>query len=56
MADLGGFADQFTPLLRDLNDAAPALGRLIRGSGTLADAARESFPSLGEASSAAARR
>ena len=49
MADLEGFADQGTPLLRDLGDAAPALGRLIEAQGTLADAGRESFPSLGDA-------
>jgi ABC-type transporter Mla subunit MlaD len=49
MADLEGFADQGTPLLTDLNAAAPALGRLIEAQGTLADASRESFPSLGDA-------
>ncbi len=49
MADLEGFADQGTPLLRDLKVAAPALGRLIEAQGDLADASRESFPSLGDA-------
>ena len=49
MADLEDFADQGTPLLTDLNAAAPALGRLIKAQGTLADASRESFPSLGDA-------
>ncbi|MGH2743425.1 MAG: MlaD family protein [Thermoleophilaceae bacterium] len=49
MVDLEGLTDQGTPLLRDLGDAAPALGRLIEGQGTLADASRESFPSLGDA-------
>jgi phospholipid/cholesterol/gamma-HCH transport system substrate-binding protein len=49
MADLEDFTDQGTPLLTDLNAAAPALGRLIKGQGTLSDAARESFPSLGDA-------
>jgi virulence factor Mce-like protein len=49
MADLEDFADQGTPLLTDLNAAAPALGRLIEAQGTLADASRESFPSLGDA-------
>jgi virulence factor Mce-like protein len=49
MADLEGFADQGIPLLADLGDAAPALGRLIRAQGTLADSSRESFPSLGDA-------
>jgi virulence factor Mce-like protein len=49
MADLEGFADQGTPLLTDLNAAAPALGRLIEAQGTLSDASRDSFPSLGDA-------
>jgi phospholipid/cholesterol/gamma-HCH transport system substrate-binding protein len=49
MADLEDFADQGTPLLADLGAAAPALGRLIEAQGTLADASRESFPSLGDA-------
>jgi ABC-type transporter Mla subunit MlaD len=49
MADLEGFADQGTPLLDDLGAAAPALGRLIEAQGTLADAGRDSFPSLGDA-------
>jgi hypothetical protein len=49
MADLEAFTDQGTPLLTDLNAAAPALGRLIEAQGTLSDASRESFPSLGDA-------
>jgi phospholipid/cholesterol/gamma-HCH transport system substrate-binding protein len=49
MVDLEGLADQGTPLLTDVNQAAPALGRLIKAQGTLADASRESFPSLGDA-------
>ncbi|HMJ96229.1 MAG TPA: MlaD family protein [Thermoleophilaceae bacterium] len=49
MADLEDFTDQGTPLLTDLNAAAPALGRLIEGQGTLSDASRKSFPSLGDA-------
>ena len=49
MADLEDFADQGTPLLTDLNAAAPALGRLIHAQGTLADASRDAFPSLGDA-------
>ena len=49
MVDLEGFADQGTPLLDDLGAAAPDLGRLIQAQGTLADASRESFPSLGDA-------
>jgi ABC-type transporter Mla subunit MlaD len=49
MAELEGLADQGTPLLDDLGAAAPDLGRLIRGQGTLADASRDAFPSLGDA-------
>jgi virulence factor Mce-like protein len=49
MIDLEGFADQGTPLLRDLGTSAPDLARLIRGQGTIADASREAFPSLGDA-------
>jgi ABC-type transporter Mla subunit MlaD len=49
MVDLEGLTDQGTPLLRDVRAAAPDLGRLIRAQGTLADASRESFPSLGDA-------
>jgi ABC-type transporter Mla subunit MlaD len=49
MADLENFADQGTPVFTDLNTAAPALGRLIKSQGTLADAGRDSFPSLGDA-------
>jgi len=49
MVDLEGLTDQGTPLLDDLGAAAPDLGRLIRAQGTLADASRKSFPSLGDA-------
>jgi virulence factor Mce-like protein len=49
LADLEGFADQGTPLLRNLGAAAPDLARLIRGQGTLADASRVALPSLGDA-------
>jgi phospholipid/cholesterol/gamma-HCH transport system substrate-binding protein len=49
MVDLEGLADQGTPLLTDVNAAAPDLGRLIKAQGTLADASRKSFPSLGDA-------
>jgi virulence factor Mce-like protein len=49
MVDLEGVTDQGTPLLRDLGAAAPDLGRLIKAQGTLADASRDSFPSLGDA-------
>jgi hypothetical protein len=47
--DLEGLADQGTPLLTDVNKSAPDLGRLIKAQGTLADASRKSFPSLGDA-------
>jgi ABC-type transporter Mla subunit MlaD len=49
LVDLEGFANQGTPLLTNVKQAAPALGRLIKAQGTLADASRESFPSLGDA-------
>jgi ABC-type transporter Mla subunit MlaD len=49
MVDLEGLTDQGTPLLDDLGAAAPDLGRLIRAQGTLADASRDAFPSLGDA-------
>lgn len=49
MVDLEGLTDQGTPLLTDLRAAAPDLGRLIHAQGTLADASRKSFPSLGDA-------
>jgi ABC-type transporter Mla subunit MlaD len=49
MADLEGLADQGTPLLADLEAAAPNMDRLIRSLGTLSEAGRESFPSLGDA-------
>jgi virulence factor Mce-like protein len=49
MGDLEDFADQGTPLVRDLGAAAPALGRLIEAQGTLSDASREALPSLGDA-------
>jgi ABC-type transporter Mla subunit MlaD len=49
MVDLGGFADQATPVVSDLGEAAPDLDRLIVGQGTISTAGRESFPSLGDA-------
>src|SRR5687768_1833741 len=49
MADLEALADQGTPLLADLKSAAPEMDRLIKGLGTLSEAGRESFPSLGDA-------
>ena len=56
MADLEDFTDQGTPLLTDLNAAAPALGRLIKAQGTLADASREPSRASATRSSAAAPR
>ena len=44
MADLDKVADQGTPLLRDLGEAAPQMGRLIKGLGTVSEAADESLP------------
>jgi ABC-type transporter Mla subunit MlaD len=49
MSDLETVTDQGTPLLHDLGAAAPDLGRLIKSQGTLADASRDAFPSLGDA-------
>jgi ABC-type transporter Mla subunit MlaD len=49
MVDLETVTDQGTPLLNDLGAAAPDLGRLIKAQGTLADASRDAFPSLGDA-------
>ncbi len=49
MADLERFSDDATPVVADLGGAAPDLARLIEGQGELADAGRESFPSLGDA-------
>jgi virulence factor Mce-like protein len=49
MADLERFSGDATPVVADLGSAAPDLARLIEGQGELADAGRESFPSLGDA-------
>lgn len=49
MADLEGFDDQATPVVRNLGKAAPSLARLIQGQGDIATAARKSLPSLGDA-------
>lgn len=49
MADLEGFDDQATPVVRNLGKAAPSLARLIQGQGDIATAARTSLPSLGDA-------
>jgi virulence factor Mce-like protein len=49
MADLGALADQFTPVARDLNTAAPDVSRLIRQLGPFSNAARPALRSLGQA-------
>jgi virulence factor Mce-like protein len=49
MADLGGLADQFTPVARDLNTAAPDVSRLIRQLGPFSNAAIPALRSLGKA-------
>jgi ABC-type transporter Mla subunit MlaD len=49
MVDLGRFATDATPVVANLGSAAPDLARLIKGQGELADAGRQSFPSLGDA-------
>jgi virulence factor Mce-like protein len=49
MADLGGFADQATPVARDLRIAGPDVSRLIRQIGPFSSAATPALESLGEA-------
>lgn len=49
MADLGGFADQASPVARDLNTAAPDVSRLIRRLGPFSSAALPAVTSLGKA-------
>jgi ABC-type transporter Mla subunit MlaD len=49
MVDLGGLADQQTPVLRDLHAAAPDLNRFTRELGPFARASETSLKSLGEA-------
>jgi ABC-type transporter Mla subunit MlaD len=49
MADLDDFAVQGTPVAADLNQAAPKLDDVIKNLGTVSEAGRESFPSLGDA-------
>jgi ABC-type transporter Mla subunit MlaD len=49
MADLDEVAKQGTPVLADLRAAGPNLDDVIRNLGTLSEAGRESFPSLGDA-------
>ena len=49
MADLEGFADQATPVVRDLGVAAPDLGRLTRALGPFSSASVPAIRSLGRA-------
>ena len=49
MADLEKVADQGTPLLADLGEAAPQMDRLIRGLGAVSQAGPRTYPSLGDA-------
>jgi len=49
MADLEGFADQGTPVARDLRIAGPDLSRLIERIGPFSSAATPSLVSLGKA-------
>jgi ABC-type transporter Mla subunit MlaD len=49
MGDLEGFADQATPVTRDLGDAAPGLNRFIRQLGPFSQTARPAIRSLGRA-------
>jgi ABC-type transporter Mla subunit MlaD len=46
---LPDFLRELRPLMADLEAAAPQMDRLIKGLGTLSEAGRESFPSLGDA-------
>jgi ABC-type transporter Mla subunit MlaD len=50
MARLGDLADQQTPLLRDLERAAPSLNETFTRLGPFAEASRPAFRSLGDAS------
>jgi phospholipid/cholesterol/gamma-HCH transport system substrate-binding protein len=47
MTRLGGLADEFTPVLGDLDRAAPDLGRLVAELGPFSQAATPAFKSLG---------
>ena len=49
MVDLDTLAKQGEPVVADLGKAAPSMGPLIKGLGTVSEAANESFPSLGDA-------
>jgi virulence factor Mce-like protein len=47
--ELGGFADEFTPVVRDLRASAPDFNRFIRALAPFSRAALPAFESLGEA-------
>jgi ABC-type transporter Mla subunit MlaD len=49
LARLSGFADQATPVLRNLHAVAPDVSRFIKASGPFASSATVSLKSLGEA-------
>jgi virulence factor Mce-like protein len=49
LAELGGFADEFTPVVRDLGDAAPDLNRFIRALEPFSRASVPALRTLGEA-------
>ncbi|MFL5895438.1 MAG: MlaD family protein [Thermoleophilaceae bacterium] len=49
MAQLGGLADQQTPLLRQLQQTSPQLKRFFADLGPFSEASRPSFRSLGQA-------
>jgi len=55
MVKLGNLADQQTPLLRDLQRAAPSLTEFFTRLGPFSDASRPAFRSLGRASIAGRR-
>lgn len=49
MADLGGFAGEATPVMRDLNAAGADVSRLVQALGPFSEGARTSLITLGEA-------
>ena len=48
MVDLDALAKQGEPVAADLGRAAPSMGPLIKGLGTVSEAGNKSFPSLGD--------
>ena len=49
MADLGGFAGDATPVVRDLNSAGDEVSRIFQALGPFSDGARTSLLTLGDA-------